>query len=103
MDVELWKATHHPMPFYSQRYSGCKETFAYVKMDGSNRQRGKEAEERGEIEDALDNKLAGDRLGIHVGGGTGIRYSYIDLALTDPEGDERVRRTLRKLDVPERS
>jgi hypothetical protein len=104
-DVELWKATHaNRMPFFSQRFSRCKETFVYVKIDGSSRTRGKEADERGAIEDALDDKLVADKLGIHTGGGTGICYSYIDLALTDLErGVDCVRRVLQKLKVPKRS
>jgi hypothetical protein len=104
-DVELWKATHATrMPFYSRRFSRCKETFAYVKMDGSKRTRGKEADERGVIEDAIDDKLSADKLGIHTGGGTGISYSYIDLALTDLErGVECARQVLQKLKVPKRS
>jgi len=58
----------------------------------------------GKIEDALDDALARDGLGIHVSGGTGLRYSYIDLALTDLErGVERSRRALRKVGVDDRS
>ena len=53
-DVELWKAMHAHAPFYSQRFSRCKETFAYVKLDGGVLRRGSEADDRGKIEDALD-------------------------------------------------
>lgn len=103
-NVELWKATHTQAPFYSQRFSRCKETFCYVKMDGSNRRAGKEAEDRGAIEDAIDEALSHEGYGIHIGGGTGLRYSYIDLALTDLDrGVERVRRALQKMRVPEES
>ncbi|MBO0699109.1 MAG: hypothetical protein J2P46_12000 [Zavarzinella sp.] len=103
-DVEMWKATHRPAQFYSQRFSRHKETFAYVKIDGRQFRRGSEAADRGEIEHALDEALAKDGLGVHIGGGTGLMYSYIDLALTDLDrGVERVRDTLRKVRVPERS
>jgi len=103
-DVELWKAMHAHAPFYSQRYSRCKETFAYVKLDGSALRPGSEADDRGKIEDALDEQLARDRLGVHIGGGTGLQYAYIDLALADLDrGVEQTRRVLRKIDVPERS
>jgi hypothetical protein len=103
-DVELWKAAHGPTSFYSERFSRCKEKFAYVKVDGRHFRRGKETDDRGEIEEALDEALGRDGLGIHVGGGTGLGYSYIDLALTNLEkGVERVRKVLRKLEVPERS
>lgn len=103
-DVELWKATHAGTPFYSVRFSRCKETFAYVKVDKSHFRRGKEADDRGELEEALDEALGRDGLGVHVGGGTGLGYSYIDLALTDLDrGVERTRKALRKAGVPERS
>jgi hypothetical protein len=103
-DVELWKATHGPAPFYSQRFSRCKETFVYIKMDGSNRRSGSEAEDRGVIEDAVDEAIGTEGYGIHIGGGTGLRYSYIDVALTDLDrGVERIRRALRKERVPEES
>lgn len=103
-DVELWKAMHSHISFHSQRFSGCKETFAFVKMELDRRRRGKEAEDRGEIEDALNERLEADRLGVCVSGGTGLRYAYIDLALTDLErGVEKARRVLSKLNVPERS
>jgi hypothetical protein len=92
------------MPFYSDRFSRCKETFAYVKIDGSNGLGGSRVSDRAGIEDALDTELASDKLGIHIGGGTGLMYSYIDLALTDLDrGVERARKVLRKLKVPERS
>src|SRR5258708_32581611 len=75
-DVELWKAMHRGSPFYSQRFSRCKESFVYLKMDGAHRRPGAQAEERGKIEDALDDALARDGLGIHISGGTGLRYPY---------------------------
>ena len=103
-DVELWKAMHAPAPFYSQRFSRCKETFAYVKLDGSFLRPGSEADDRGKIEDAIDEQLARDRLGVHIGGGTGLQYAYVDLALADLDrGVEETRRVLRKLGVPKRS
>lgn len=103
-DVELFKAMHGRVPFYSVRFSRWKEAFAYVKMDGAHRRPGSQAEDRGKIEDALDEALARDGLGVHVGGGTGLRYSYIDLALTKRKrGVEEVINTLADLRVPRRS
>lgn len=103
-DVELFKAMHGRAPFYSVRFSRWKETFAYVKMDGAHRRPGSQAEDRGKIEDALDAALARDGLGVHVSGGTGLRYAYIDLALTKRKrGVEEVINTLADLRVPRRS
>ena len=44
------------------------------------------------------------KLGCHVGGGTGRCYSYIDLALTDVRrGTEVVRQVLRDGNIPRRT
>jgi hypothetical protein len=104
LDVDLWKAMHAHMPFASERFSRCGETFAYVKIDGSEGLGGSKFADRGEIEDALTEALAPDKLGMHIGGGTGVRYSYVDLALTDlARGVEVVRRTLQAGKVPNRT
>jgi hypothetical protein len=43
-------------------------------------------------------------LGVVIGGGTGIRHSYVDLALTDVErGVAATRAALRKGGLPKRS
>jgi hypothetical protein len=104
LDVDLWKAMHARMPFYSERYSRCGETFAYVKIEGTEGPGELKLEDRKVIEDALDTALTADKLGVHIGGGTGLRYSYVDLALTDlARGVEVVRRTLREGKVPTRT
>jgi hypothetical protein len=104
VNVELFKAMHTPAPFYSERFSNCNEAFAYVKIDGLDGLGGSKFTDRAEIEDAVDAELAKEKLGIHVGGGTGLRYSYIDLALTDlTRGVETVRQVLREGNVPRRS
>ena len=49
-------------------------------------------------------KLRPARAGCVIGGGTGLRYSYIDLALTDVRrGSDLVRQRLRAGNVPKRS
>ena len=48
--------------------------------------------------------LRPDQLGCTIGGGTGLRYSYIDLALTDvPRSAEIIRRVLQEGNIPKRS
>jgi hypothetical protein len=39
--------------------------------------------DRARLEDALNETLEPTRLGCVIGGGSGRRYSYVDLALTD--------------------
>lgn len=66
-------------------------------MDGSQDLSQEKFLDKGEIEDALDAILIKENVGIFIGGGTGYRYSYIDLVLTDLErGIALIRETLQK-------
>jgi len=100
----LWTAAHSAGLFSSERFSRCGETFCYVKLDGSQGLDKEAFADKSEIEDALDVSLKPDKLGCQIGGGTGLRYSYIDLALTDVDkGIQAVRRRLQTGNVPKRS
>ena len=56
------------------------------------------------IEDTLDEPLRAARAGCQIGGGSGLRYSYIDLALLDVEaGICIVRDILRRGNVNRRT
>lgn len=79
---QLFQACHAPA-FYSVRFSRCGETFCYLKMDRRQRPELATVAERGKIEDRLTAELAAAQLGCTTGGGTGIMYSYIELALVD--------------------
>jgi hypothetical protein len=81
----LWTTAHNGIHFHSERFSRCGETFLYLKTDGSEDLSEELFADKGEIEDALDEVLRQANLGCHIGGGTGLRYSYIDLAVTDVE------------------
>jgi hypothetical protein len=99
-----WKAAHVHPAFYDERFSRCGEIFAYVKLDGSQGLDEEKFADKAEIEDALDAVLTPGKLGCQIGGGTGLRYSYVDLALTDLEaGIAAVRARLREGNVPRRS
>ena len=67
--------------FHSERFSRCGETFCYVKIDGVQGLPSGNFAERADIEDALTEALGVDGLGCAVGGGTGRRYLYVDLAI----------------------
>jgi hypothetical protein len=83
-NVHVWRAFHEDNSFYSERFSRHGESFCYLKIDGSE---GLDEDggfsDRGSIEDAGNEVLIPARAGCVIGGGTGLRYSYIDLALTD--------------------
>lgn len=72
--------------FVSERFTAMDETFVFIKMDGSAADFEFEVfEDRSEIEDALNSALNASRLGGIIGGGTGYKYSYIFLAVTNLE------------------
>ena len=81
--VPMWQCAHSA-GFSSARFSRFGETFCFLKLDGKDA--GSETfADKGAIEDALEAALRPAGLGAVVGGGTGLRYSYIDLALPDVE------------------
>ena len=103
LDPALWKASLAGR-FDSSRFSRSGETFCYVKIDGTDGLTGSEFEDRGAIEDALDEMLRSGGLGCVIGAGTGLRYSYVDLALTDLDaGLSAARARLAQGAVPRRS
>jgi hypothetical protein len=93
---KLWTAAHSGELFWSERFSRCGETFCYVKLDGSEGLGDAEFADRSEIEDALNAVLKPRALGCCFGGGTGRRYSYVDLAFTNvSKGIHAARQRLR--------
>ena len=90
--------------FHSSRFSRCGETFCYVKLDRGTADDAEKYLDRSPLEDALNARLAPAKLGCVIGGGTGARYSYTDLALADLQrGVAAVRETLRERNVPLRT
>ncbi|MDP3236029.1 MAG: hypothetical protein Q8N26_24795 [Myxococcales bacterium] len=100
-NVDFFKATRSGAPFASSRFSRFGETFLYVKTDGfgddgfSNTLA---------MEEALDQALADGHLGRAIGAGTGTRYSYVDLVVSDPaRALERIVPVLREGKLPRRA
>jgi hypothetical protein len=79
----MWQNALSAIPFDSARHSRCGERFCYLKMDCASGWNYAKFADREEIEQALDASLRRGRLGSVVGGGAGLRYSYIELALAD--------------------
>lgn len=77
----FWQDAHGGSTFYSCRHSCHGETFVYLKIENPPGPVLDRVQGRNRIEDALDSALRRNRLGALVGGATGIRYSYVDLAV----------------------
>jgi hypothetical protein len=104
MNVPMWNTAHSGHLFYSERFSKFGETFCYVKLDGTQGLDEEKFEDKGAIEDALDSVLIKEQVGCCIGGGTGLKYSYIDLALVDLEkGIKIIKEVLRKGNITKNS
>jgi len=104
MDFELWRAQHGRRPFHSRRFSRSGEVMGTLKIDGADALAEGGLSDKAAIEDAVTAALEPGGLGGHIGGGTGLRYSYIDLALTDvPAAMEALRPVLRAGKLPRRT
>ncbi|CAN5146937.1 hypothetical protein BH11PLA2_BH11PLA2_49660 [soil metagenome] len=103
LNPDLVGASFRP-GFCSARYSRNKETFCYLKIDGAEGLDGSVYADRNDIQDALNDLLVKSKAGCCIGGGTGLRYAYIDLALLEFTKTSRaVCDLLRKGKVPQRS
>lgn len=100
----LWVNAQSERLFFSQRYSRHGETFCYLKLDGAEGLGEGGFQDRAEVEDALNEALVSGGHGCVIGGGTGLRYSYVDLALMDVERALSVMRgVLQRGKVPKRT
>jgi hypothetical protein len=99
---ELKKCFLRGEPFFSGRFTASNALFTYLKYD--TLETGPEARiaERAKFEDLIKRELRhGQGL---VGAGVGIRYAYIDLALTDPDcARQSLMPALRALGISKRS
>jgi hypothetical protein len=81
--IEVFQAAHTSGIFVSSCHSRIGEYFCYLKLDASEVPTEHVVEFRAQFEDALNPLLLKSGVGGCIGGGSGLRYSYIDLALTD--------------------
>ena len=103
-DVELFQAMHGGQPFSSACHSKLHEMFCYLKIDAAEVDNSERVAFRSRFEDALNPLLIEAGVGGCIGGGTGQRYSYIDLALTDiKRAAPIIRKTLSHEQAPLRS
>jgi hypothetical protein len=101
---DLWQRFHAAEVVRSGEFSICGEIFCYLKIDGINGLEGSVFKDKSQIEDTLDEALRSFNVGCVVGGGTGLRYSYVDFALTDfSMAFGIIRKVLRAGNIPNRS
>lgn len=102
--LPMWRRAHGGRTFDSSRFSRQGETFCFLKVDGSVELDPAGFQDKAAIEDALDLALQPAGLGCTIGGGTGLRYSYVDLALVDvPRAIPVIQAALRAGRLPRRT
>jgi hypothetical protein len=102
---EMLKCYLRGAPFDSARFSRQGEVFCYLKLEDTPSPSAEERlDKRRGLEDALNLSLVPAELGCVVGNGLGIRYSYVDLALSDlARGIDAVREVAQASGAPPRS
>jgi hypothetical protein len=101
--LPVWREAHSGRSFYSHRFSRIGETFCFLKID-RDETFDDPVQDRARVEEGLDAALGAAGLGAVFGGGTGLRYSYVDLALTDVRAAiPLLRETLRAGGIPQRT
>jgi hypothetical protein len=80
---ELKKCFLRGEPFFSGRFTNSGALFTYLKYDSKGTAEERLAE-RAKFEQLIEQTLRREH-GAVVGVGLGVRYGYIDLALTDPD------------------
>lgn len=102
--LDLWQATHGPGLFFDERFSAHGECFAYVKIDQQHVDRERRVDAKTPIEEAVLAHLGAQERGALFASGTGLRYAYLDVALSERErGVAELRELLRGLGLPKRS
>jgi hypothetical protein len=100
---ELKKSYLRAEPFYSGRFTNSGALFAYLKFQSSERTPEGRLAERTRFEELIKRSLPEAHGGL-VGLGLGLRYSYIDVALIDPDCvTERLLPALRAAQIASRS
>jgi hypothetical protein len=104
MILPMWQNAHNNHSFDSERFSRHGEVFCYLKIDGSDGLEGSQFADKDQIIEAVDAALREHETGCYVGGGTGLRYSYLDFALIDvARGARVITHVLREGNIPKRS
>lgn len=87
---DVLQAAHAAALFHSRCFSRHGELFCYLKIDAERGLAGSRFADRAAIEDALNEALVAAGAGCVIGGGTGLRYCYVDLALMNLSRGRRI-------------
>jgi len=96
---KISQAQQSQFSFVSERFSNFGEIFCYLKLENITESKSNQEllEDRNSIEDALEKALTKENLGCCIGGGTGYRYFYINLIITDLEkGTKLIKKLLQE-------
>jgi hypothetical protein len=100
---ELKKSYLRAEPFFSGRFTNSGALFAYLKFQAFERTPEGRLTERAGFEELIKRSLPKAHGGL-VGLGLGLRYSYIDVALIDPDCvTQRLLPALRAAEITKRS
>ena len=105
LGYKILSATHNnDVSFFSERFSSS-DIFIYLKMDGSGDDAvSDEFPDKSSIQNALESAFSENRLGCIIGGGSGLKYSYIELAISDLDKSvATIKNTLQKGGIAKRS
>ena len=80
---DLWKRAHADPPQPTVDHARSGESFWYVKIDGREKPGRFGVCRPGRRRGCIGRALLEAGLGCVIGAGTGIRYSYVDLAIVD--------------------
>src|SRR4051794_10264518 len=101
---EFRRAVASKAPFFSSSFSRQGETFGYLKIDSADLSMDERLVRRQKFEERIHVPLRKAECARVVGSGTGLRYLYYDLAITDiAKTIETVRAQLLKKGLPDRS
>jgi hypothetical protein len=101
---ELKKCYLRAEPFFSGRFTNSGALFAYFKFQSAELTPEGRLAERAAFEELIKRSLPEPHGGLVVGLGLGLRYSYIDVALLDPDSVvERVLPALRAAKISKRT
>jgi hypothetical protein len=101
---EFRRAVASKLPFFSSSFSRQGETFGYLKIDASDASMDQRLVRRQKFEERIHVPLRKAECARVVGSGTGLRYLYYDLAITDiAKTIATVRTQLLKKGLPDRS